>query len=330
MRSNETVEIPFSIARFAASFPTRAATSILFLPAASAATSLSSEEAVARVYPEGIHNCIAAFLREAGFAVRTATLDEPEHGLTQEVLDNTDVLFWWGHMAHGEVKDEIVERVYRRVMDGMGMVVLHSGHASKIMQKLMGTNSGELKWREIGEKEILWAVSPSHPILRGLPEKIGFEAIIEPVRELFKDEVRAVGTALGLPAELIHRQPFPGPGLAVRTLGEVNHEKLDILREADAIFREEIAAAGLDKRIWQYFVVLLDVRSTGVRKGSRSYDYAVALRAINSIDAMSATVYRLPYDLLERVTARITTEVEGINRVVYDITGKPPATIEWE
>ena len=157
-----------------------------------------TEEAVAKVYPEGIHNCIAAFLRDAGFAVKTATLDEPEHGLTQEVLDNTDVLFWWGHMAHGEVKDEIVERVYRRVMDGMGMVVLHSGHASKIMQKLMGTNSGELKWREIGEKEILWAVSPSHPILRGLPEKIGFEAIIEPVRELFKDEVRAVGTALGL------------------------------------------------------------------------------------------------------------------------------------
>lgn len=115
------------------------------------------------------------FLRDAGFAVKTATLDEPEHGLTQEVLDNTDVLFWWGHMAHGEVKDEIVERVYRRVMDGMGMVVLHSGHASKIMQKLMGTNSGELKWREIGEKEILWAVSPSHPILRGLPEKIVIE-----------------------------------------------------------------------------------------------------------------------------------------------------------
>ena len=170
----------------------------------------------------------------------------------------------------------------------------------------------------------------AHHNVGGLPEKIGFEAIIEPVRELFKDEVRAVGTALGLPAELIHRQPFPGPGLAVRTLGEVNREKLDILREADAIFREEIAAAGLDKRIWQYFVVLLDVRSTGVRKGSRSYDYAVALRAINSIDAMSATVYRLPYDLLERVTARITTEVEGINRVVYDITGKPPATIEWE
>lgn len=134
-----------------------------------------TEEAVAKVYPEGIHNCIAAFLRNAGFAVKTATLDEPEHGLTQEVLDNTDVLFWWGHMAHGEVKDEIVERVYRRVMDGMGMVVLHSGHASKIMQKLMGTNSGELKWREIGEKEILWAVSPSHPILRGLPEKIVIE-----------------------------------------------------------------------------------------------------------------------------------------------------------
>ena len=153
---------------------------------------------------------------------------------------------------------------------------------------------------------------------------------IEPIRMLFKDEVRAIGDALGIPKELLNRQPFPGPGLAVRCAGEVTEERLALLRDADAIFREEIAAAGLDKRIWQYFVVLLDVRSTGVRKGSRSYDYAVALRAINSIDAMSATVYRLPYDLLERVTARITTEVEGINRVVYDITGKPPATIEWE
>ena len=131
---------------------------------------------VAAIYPKGIHGAIADFLSaNEDMTVRTATLDEPEHGLTQEVLDDTDVLFWWGHMAHGEVKDEIVERVYRRVMDGMGMVVLHSGHASKIMQKLMGTNSGELKWREIGEKEILWAVSPSHPILRGLPEKIVIE-----------------------------------------------------------------------------------------------------------------------------------------------------------
>ena len=289
-----------------------------------------TEEAVARVYPEGIHNCIAAFLREAGFAVRTATLDEPEHGLTQEVLDDTDVLFWWGHMAHGEVKDEIVERVYRRVMDGMGLIVLHSGHASKIMQKLMGTNSGELKWREIGEKEILWAVSPPHPILRGLPEKIGFEAIIEPVRELFKDEVRAVGTALGLPAELIHRQPFPGPGLAVRTLGEVNREKLDILREADAIFREEMHLAGLDRTTSQYFAALTNMRSVGVMGDERTYDYAIALRAVQTQDFMTATWSRIDWELLDKVSSRIVGEVKHINRVLYDITSKPPATVEFE
>ena len=261
-----------------------------------------------------------------------------------------------GLMRKGETA--MVEKMFKQHMD-MNLICVDA--SERFLQKLKGVTDPEKKRKIIGEEFIRvfeeealklgkidflvqGTIYPdviesfgvdgtsvkAHHNVGGLPEKIGFEAIIEPVRELFKDEVRAVGTALGLPAELIHRQPFPGPGLAVRTLGEVNREKLDILREADAIFREEIAAAGLDKRIWQYFVVLLDVRSTGVRKGSRSYDYAVALRAINSIDAMSATVYRLPYDLLERVTARITTEVEGINRVVYDITGKPPATIEWE
>lgn len=127
---------------------------------------------VAAVYPKGIHGCIADFLQAAGMAVRTATLEEPEHGLTQAVLDDTDVLIWWGHMAHERVADEIVERVYRRVLDGMGLIVLHSGHASKIFQKLCGTNSGMLKWREDGKKEILWVVDPSHPIVSGLGEKI--------------------------------------------------------------------------------------------------------------------------------------------------------------
>ncbi len=131
-----------------------------------------SEEKVGKVYPKGIHGCIADFLTAAGHNVTTATLDMPEHGLTQEVLDNTDVLFWWGHMAHGEVKDEIVDRVYKRVMEGMGMVVLHSGHASKIFQKLMGTNSGFLRWRENDEKEIMWNVNPSHPIMKGIGANI--------------------------------------------------------------------------------------------------------------------------------------------------------------
>ena len=127
---------------------------------------------VAEVYPKGIHGCIADFLKEAGMDVKTATLREPEHGLTQEVVDNTDVLIWWGHMAHQEVSDEIVDRVYNRVLEGMGLIVLHSGHASKIFRKLCGTDSWKLKWREDGEKEILWVVDPSHPIVDGLDEKI--------------------------------------------------------------------------------------------------------------------------------------------------------------
>lgn len=170
----------------------------------------------------------------------------------------------------------------------------------------------------------------SHHNVGGMPETMKFSGLVEPLKELFKDEVRQVGEALGLPAELVYRQPFPGPGLAVRCIGALTKERLDILREADFIFREEIANAGLDRKIWQYFAILTDMRSVGVRNGKRSYDYTVALRAINSIDAMSATVVRLPYDLLETVVKRITSEVNGVNRVVYDITGKPPATIEWE
>ena len=127
---------------------------------------------VAEVYPQGIHGCIAGFLKEAGMNVRTATLKEPEHGLTQEVLDNTDVLVWWGHMAHHQVEDEIVDRVYRRILEGMGLIVLHSGHASKIFSKVCGTDTWKLTWREDGEKEILWVIDPSHPIVDGLDEKI--------------------------------------------------------------------------------------------------------------------------------------------------------------
>lgn len=134
-----------------------------------------SDEAVRAIYPDGIHNCIAAFLREAGNEVRTATLDDPECGLTDEVLDDTDVLFWWGHMAHHLVPDAVVERVCRHVYSGMGLVVLHSGHASKVFSRLVGTPSGDLKWRESGDREILWAVEPSHPILEGLGENISLE-----------------------------------------------------------------------------------------------------------------------------------------------------------
>jgi GMP synthase (glutamine-hydrolysing) len=142
--------------------------------------------------------------------------------------------------------------------------------------------------------------------------------------------VRALGEVLGLPKEIISRQPFPEAGLAVRCLGEVTREKLDILGRADAIFREEIADAGLDRRIWQYFAILTGIRTFGVRDGKSNYKYAVALRAVSSQDAISAYAYRLPYDLLERVVTRITTEIPGVNRVLYDATSKPPAMIEWE
>ncbi|MGI6142007.1 MAG: glutamine-hydrolyzing GMP synthase, partial [Caldicoprobacterales bacterium] len=174
------------------------------------------------------------------------------------------------------------------------------------------------------------AVIKSHHNVGGLPDHIDFKEIIEPLRSLFKDEVRKVGEELGLPRELVWRQPFPGPGLAVRIIGDITEQKLEILREADAVFRDEIAKAGLDKEIWQYFAVLTDMRSVGVRENERTYDYTIALRAVNSVDAMTADWARIPYDILGRISDRIVREVRHVNRVVYDITGKPPATIEWE
>ena len=174
------------------------------------------------------------------------------------------------------------------------------------------------------------AVIKSHHNVGGLPDVIAFDEIVEPLRDLFKDEVRAVGTELGVPYELVWRQPFPGPGLAVRVIGEITKEKLDILRDADAIFREEIAHAGLEKMTNQYFAVLTDLRSVGVKGDARTYGYTVALRAVTTDDFMTAEWTRLPYEVLERASNRITGEIGSITRVVYDITSKPPATVEWE
>lgn len=173
------------------------------------------------------------------------------------------------------------------------------------------------------------AVIKSHHNVGGLPKDIKFK-LIEPLRELFKDEVRAVGEEIGIPHHLVWRQPFPGPGLAVRVMGELTKPKLDLLRDADAIFREEILEAGLDREIWQYFAILTNLQSVGVMGDERTYTNAIALRAVTSVDAMTADWAKIPHHVLERVSSRIVNEVAGVNRVVYDITTKPPATIEWE
>ena len=174
------------------------------------------------------------------------------------------------------------------------------------------------------------AVSKSHHNVGGLPDYVDFKEIIEPLRMLFKDETRQLGRELGLPDYLVMRQPFPGPGLAIRVIGDVTKEKLDTLRDADAIFREECAKAGEDKNLNQYFAVLTNMRSVGVQGDGRTYDYTLALRAVTTTDFMTADWARIPYDVLDRISVRIVNEVPHINRIVYDITSKPPATIEWE
>ena len=163
----------------------------------------------------------------------------------------------------------------------------------------------------------------------GLPEDLQFE-LVEPVRLLFKDEVRVVSKALGLPDNMVYRQPFPGPGLGVRCLGAITRDRLEAVRESDAILREEFAKNGLEGKVWQYFTIVPDFKSVGVRNDKRSFDWPVIIRAVNTVDAMTATVEDIPFALLQHITARITAEVPGVNRVCYDLTPKPCGTIEWE
>lgn len=174
------------------------------------------------------------------------------------------------------------------------------------------------------------SVIKSHHNVGGLPDYVDFKEIVEPLRDLFKDEVRKTGLELGIPENLVFRQPFPGPGLAIRIIGDITDEKLNILKDADSIFREEIANAGLHKNINQYFAVLTNLKSVGVMGDERTYDYTVALRAVETTDFMTGVWSKIPYDVLEKVSSRIVNEVKHVNRVVYDITSKPPATIEWE
>lgn len=253
---------------------------------------------------------------------------------------------------------EEVENVFKKQFD---MNLVHVKAEQRFLEKLAGVTEPEKKRKIIGEEFIRVfeeeakkigkvdflaqgtiypdvvesgvgdaALIKSHHNVGGLPDHVDFEEIIEPLRELFKDEVRELGEELGLPRHMVWRQPFPGPGLAIRVIGEITKAKLDLLRDVDFIFRDEIAKAGLDEKIWQYFAVLTDMRSVGVMGDERTYDYTVALRGVTSVDAMTADWARIPYDVLGVISNRIINEVPHINRIVYDITSKPPATIEWE
>jgi GMP synthase (glutamine-hydrolysing) len=254
------------------------------------------------------------------------------------------------------------EAVRRTFQDRFGMRLLYVDAAQRFLDRLRGVTDPEQKRKLIGaefiavfqeEAERLGAIpflaqgtlypdviestsfrGPSatiktHHNVGGLPKDLRF-TLVEPLRELFKDEVRVLGELLGLPAEIVWRQPFPGPGLAVRILGEVTEERLEMVRDADAIVQEEIEAAGLGRQLWQAFAVLLPVRTVGVMGDFRTYAQVIALRAVVSQDAMTADWARLPYDVLARISTRVINEVKGVNRVVYDVSSKPPSTIEWE
>ncbi|SES38853.1 glutamine-hydrolyzing GMP synthase [Psychrobacillus sp. OK032] len=253
-----------------------------------------------------------------------------------------------------------VEQVMKTFTEGFNMKVIKIDARERFMNKLAGVSDPEKKRKIIGN-EFIYVFDEeaskldgmdflaqgtlytdiiesgtataqtikSHHNVGGLPEDMQFK-LIEPLKTLFKDEVRALGLELGLDEAIVWRQPFPGPGLGIRVLGEITEEKLEIVRESDAILREEIAKAGLDRDIWQYFTVLPDIRSVGVMGDARTYDYAIGIRAVTSIDGMTSDWARIPWDVLERVSVRLVNEVPHINRVVYDVTSKPPATIEWE
>ena len=219
-----------------------------------------------------------------------------------------------------ETKRKIIGEEFIRVFEEEAKKI---GHVDYLCQ---GTIYPDVVESGVGES----AVIKSHHNVGGLPEDVDFSGIIEPLRDLFKDEVRKVGIELGIPAPLVWRQPFLGPGLAIRVLGEITNEKLEILKDADAIFREEIMNAGLERDVNQYFAVLTGIKSVGVMGDFRTYDYTIALRAVSTTDFMTADWARIDYDLLSKISSRIVNEVKHVNRIVYDITSKPPATIEFE
>ena len=262
------------------------------------------------------------------------------------------------HVNHGLLRKGEPEQVVKVFRDEMGAELVYVDAVDRFLDKLAGVSDPERKRHIIGEEFIdvfaeearkldgvsflaqgtIWpdileseAGIKAHHNAGGLPADIAsrFE-LVEPVKILFKDEVREVGRALGLPASMVDRQPFPGPGLGVRCPGAITRDRLEAVRESDAILREEFAAAGLEGKVWQYFTVVPDFKSTGVKNGKRSFDWPCIIRAINTVDVMEVTVEHLSPALLDRLASRITTEVPGINRVLFDYTPKPPATVEYE
>ena len=260
------------------------------------------------------------------------------------------------HVNHGLLRKGEPEQVIQVFRDEMDANLIYVDAVDRFLDKLAGVTDPEQKRMIIGKEFIdvfaeeahklegieflaqgtIWpdileseAGIKAHHNAGGLPEDLNFE-LVEPVRILFKDEVRVVGKELGLPDNMVYRQPFPGPGLGVRCPGAITRDRLEAVRESDAILREEFAAAGLEGKVWQYFTVVPDFKSTGVKDGKRTFDWPCIIRAINTTDVMEVTVEHLPDEMIDRLVQRITTEVQGINRVLYDYTPKPPATVEYE
>ncbi|MCR5767215.1 MAG: glutamine-hydrolyzing GMP synthase [Lachnospiraceae bacterium] len=260
------------------------------------------------------------------------------------------------HVNHGLLRKGEPEQVIEVFRNQMDANLIYIDATDRFLNKLEGIAEPEKKRKIIGEEFIrvfeeearklddvdflaqgtiypdILESGPvkAHHNVGGLPEDIHFEGLVEPIKLLFKDEVRVIGRALGLPSNMVDRQPFPGPGLGVRCTGAITRDRLEALRESDAILREEFANAGLEGKVWQYFTIVPDYKSVGVKGGLRSFEWPCIIRAVNTRDAMTATIEEIPYDLLGKIVARITNEVKGINRVLYDLTPKPTGTIEWE
>ena len=260
------------------------------------------------------------------------------------------------HVNHGLLRKGEPEQVIKVFRDQLGAELIYIDAVDRFLDKLAGVTEPEQKRHIIGKEFIdvfaeqaakldgikflaQGTIYPdileskdgikAHHNVGGLPKELNFE-LVEPVKLLYKDEVRVVGKALGLPDSMVFRQPFPGPGLGVRCTGAITRDRLEAVRESVAILREEFAAAGLAGKVWQYFTIVPDYKSTGIREGKRTYEWPVVIRAVNTRDAVTATVPEIPFALLQRIAQRITAEVKGVNRVLFDLTTKPTATIEWE